>query len=78
MLGVLGKVPAFDKFFKQGLGVSTFGNRALSKIADFYLANMETIDRHRRPTIDFKSGQPTNRRYTRAKALTVNNLTVLV
>jgi hypothetical protein len=27
------------------------------------------IDRHRTPTLDFDTGMPTNRRYTRAKVI---------
>ena len=69
MLGVFGNVPAFDTYFKRGFGVSTFGKQALEKIARFYEANKSAIDRYRPATIDFVTGQPTHRLYTRAKVI---------
>lgn len=69
MLGTMGCVPAFDTYFKAGLGVSTFGRRALQKVADFYRANAAVIDAHQERTLDFNTGQPTERRYTRAKVI---------
>lgn len=69
MLGVFGNVPAFDSAFKLGFGVSTFGRAALGKIQQFYTENQEVIEKHRVPTIDFFSGKPTDRHYTRAKVI---------
>jgi hypothetical protein len=70
MLGVLGCVPAFDTNFKRGFrGASTFGLVSLRRIAEFYESNAELIDRHRLPTMDFETGQPTARLYTRAKVI---------
>jgi len=69
MLGVFGNVPAFDTFFMRGFRVSTFGILALGKIHKFYAENQEVIDEHRIPTIDFVTGKPTNRLYTRAKVI---------
>lgn len=69
MLGVFGNVPAFDTNFKMGFGVSTFGPKALRKIGDFYQDNRVVIDKHRAPTLEFVSGEPTSRRYTRAKVI---------
>jgi hypothetical protein len=69
MLAVFANIPAFDNFFKNGLGVSTFGAKALEKVARFYDANSELVDRYRVPTLDFATGQPTHRRYTRAKVI---------
>lgn len=45
MLGTFGAVPAFDAYFKRGLGVTTFGPKALRKIGEFYDANAEVIER---------------------------------
>jgi hypothetical protein len=39
------------------------------RLGRFYGANRELIDRHRTPTLDFDTGMPTNRRYTRAKVI---------
>lgn len=72
MLGVFGCVPAFDTYFKRGLGASTFGRKSLRKVRDFYLENAETVDSYRVPTLDFLSGRSTGRRYTRAKVIDMN------
>jgi len=69
MLGVFGCVPAFDTYFTGGFGVSTFGAKALNKVADFYQDHAELIDACRVPTIDFVTGEPTSRLYTRAKVI---------
>jgi hypothetical protein len=35
LLGTMGCIPAFDTYFKKGFGDSTFGPKALCKIAAF-------------------------------------------
>lgn len=67
MLGVFGCVPAFDTYFKKGFAVSTFSTGSLRLVGEFYRANAPTIDALREPTLDFTTGQPTTRLYTRAK-----------
>jgi len=69
MLGVFGNVPAFDTFFKNGFGVSTFGPKSLSKIGQFYRDHEEIIEKYRINTLDFLSGTPTERKYSRAKVI---------
>ncbi len=69
MLGVFGSVPAFDTYFTRGFGVSTFGAKALRKIGNFYADNAEIIEKWRVTTLGFLSGEPTDRRYTRAKVI---------
>jgi hypothetical protein len=69
MLGTMGCVPAFDTYFKIGFGCSTFGSKALRRIAQFYRDHSEVIERHREPTLEFDTGEPTVRRYTRAKVI---------
>ena len=69
MLGVFGNVPAFDTNFRRGIGVSTFGKSALNKVARFYEGNQTIIEEYRIPTLDFSTGEPTQRRYTRAKVI---------
>ena len=69
MLGIFGNVPAFDSFFKKGFGVSIFGSYALEKISAFYQEHNSVIESSRLATIDFLTGQPTNRLYTRAKVI---------
>lgn len=69
MLGVFGCVPAFDTYFKKGFGVSTFSKGSLRLVGDFYRSNASVIDQLRQPTLDFMTGQPTTRLYTRAKVV---------
>jgi hypothetical protein len=69
MLGVFGCVPAFDTYFKKGSGLSLYGYGALRRVARFYRENAEVIDRYRVPTLDFDTGRPTSRSYTRAKVI---------
>jgi hypothetical protein len=69
MLGVFGSVPAFDTNFKRGFGIATFGPKALRKIGDFFHAHAHAITRYRVPTLDFVSGEPTQRVYSHAKII---------
>lgn len=69
MLGVFGCVPAFDTYFKKGFGASTFGDKALRKVGDFYADHADVIDKHRVPTLSFETGLDTEWRYTRAKVI---------
>ncbi len=69
MLGIFGNVPAFDSLFKKGFGVSTFGKYSLEKVSTFYQEHSSVIESSRLATIDFLTGQPTNRLYTRAKVI---------
>lgn len=69
MLGVFGSVPAFDSYFRAGFGVTNFGVKALRKIRDFYDRNTDFLDKSRPYTLDFVTGKPTERLYTRAKVI---------
>lgn len=69
MLGVFGNVPAFDTNFMRGFEVSMFGPKALRKIGAFYEVNRMVIEGNRTPTLNFVSGEPTSRKYTRAKVI---------
>jgi hypothetical protein len=69
MLGVFGCVPALDNRFRKSFGVWTLGRMSLRKIASFYAQNAEIIEAHRVLTIDFATGAPTKRRYSRAKVI---------
>jgi hypothetical protein len=69
MLGVFGSVPAFDTNFRRGCRVATFGPSALRKIGAFYQDHAEVINAYRVPTLDFVSGERTQRSYTRAKVI---------
>jgi hypothetical protein len=69
MLGVFGCVPAFDRYFRVGLGLWKFGPKSLLRIRSFYEEHADAIDSHLEPTLDFDTGQPTERLYTRAKVI---------
>lgn len=69
MLGVYGNVPAFDNYLVSGLGIRWSGTRSLRKIAAFYHAHQGALDTIDIATIDFLSGQPTHRRYPKAKVV---------
>lgn len=69
MLGVFGCVPAFDTYFKNGSGLSTFGQGALRRVERFYREHAEIIERYRVPTLAFAAGGTTTRNYTRAKVV---------
>jgi hypothetical protein len=69
MLGVFANVPAFDSYFKTGFKVSTFSKSSLEKIGHFYNANASVIEKYRVKTLDFNTGAPTQRLYSRAKVI---------
>jgi len=69
LLGIYGSVPAFDSYFKRGIGVASFGPKALRSVSRFYSEFADVIEEHREATIDFKTGLPTTRLYTRAKVI---------
>jgi hypothetical protein len=69
MLGTMGCVPAFDRNFKKGFGVATFGRKSLRKIGQYCRDNAQVIEAHREATLQFETGLPTERRYTRAKVI---------
>jgi len=69
MLGVFGNIPAFDTNFRRGFAASTFGPKSFRRIGEFYQEHAEVIESHRIPTLDFATGKPTHRRYSRAKVI---------
>jgi hypothetical protein len=69
MLGVFGNIPAFDTYFRAGFRAATFGPKAFRRLGEFYREHTDVIERHRIPTLDFRTGQPTRRRYSRAKVI---------
>jgi len=69
LLGVFGCVPAFDTYFNKGFGVATLNRKALLRVGATYQDHAEEFDRNRPHTLDFSSGTPTERLYTRAKVI---------
>jgi hypothetical protein len=69
MLGVFGSVPAFDTNFQNGSGRRSLGRASLLWLSEFYQSHSREIDRYRVYTLDFGTGNPTSRRYSRAKVI---------
>jgi hypothetical protein len=69
MLGVFGSVPAFDQFFRRGLGVPSISHRSLEKVGAYYDEHAQAIESHRVPTLAFETGEPSARRYPSAKVI---------
>ena len=69
LLGVFGNVPAFDTYFKAGMGTYSFGRKSLRRIAEFYRANRSELDQYQIRTLDFATGQETDRVYPMAKLI---------
>lgn len=68
MLGVFGCVPAFDRYFRKGSGLTKFREQALLEIREYYRENKDVIDSCRSNTIDFE-GRALERKYTQAKVV---------
>lgn len=69
MLGVFGIVPAFDQYFKNGMGITTFNEKTLLALHNFYECNRAEIDSINIKTLEFGSGTETTRVYTKAKLI---------
>ena len=69
LLGTMGSVPAFDTNFRIGFDGATFCRKSLRRVHEFYNEHAEVVDAHRERTLDFDTGVPTERRYTRAKVI---------
>ncbi|MFA5917478.1 MAG: hypothetical protein WC850_04590 [Candidatus Gracilibacteria bacterium] len=69
MLGIFGNIPAFDRFFKNGMKINSVNRKNLYKIKDFYLENKTNIDSLKIRTLDFNTGKNTNIFYTKAKII---------
>lgn len=69
MLGVFGCVPAYDRYFRVGFNVSTFGPKSLKAIKSFYDDHLSLIESYRIPTIDFETGRESGLKYTAAKVI---------
>jgi hypothetical protein len=69
MLGVFGCVPAFDTYFKRGLGVWALGAKSLQQVGAYYTQNRDLIEKYRIPTLEFETGELSHRRYTVAKVI---------
>jgi len=67
MLGIFGNVPAFDGLFRKGFDLHSFGRKALRSIGNYYAENKTQIDAIEIYTFDYETGEPTQRRYTKAK-----------
>jgi|SRR5579872_2579713 len=69
MLGVFGCVPAFDRYFRIGFGCHSLCKDALNRIGKSYERNRDKIDAYQIFTLDFITGDDTERQYTKAKII---------
>lgn len=71
MLGIFGNTPAFDSNFRKGFSMHSFNKKNLKKVADYYLEHQNIVDNASEniKTIDFITGRPIDRNYTRAKII---------
>lgn len=74
MLGVFGNIPAFDRYFRSGLGVNTLNHKSLRAVARFYREHQAIIDQHAIYTLDYgtpegEAPRYTHRRYPIAKLI---------
>jgi hypothetical protein len=69
MLGVFGRVPAFDRFFRLGFGGATLDRPTLTRIGDFYVANKTVLDAMTVRTLGFAAQGDTSRCYPLAKII---------
>ena len=68
MLGVFANIPAFDRNFKNGLGVNSVNEKSLEKLRGFYLEKKHEFDSIPKiHTLDFHNGKETDVFYTKAK-----------
>jgi hypothetical protein len=69
LLGVMGTVPAFDRYFRSGFSVSTFSKSSVKKVGRFYLDHREAVDSFDIPTLDFYTGNDTELKYPKNKII---------
>jgi hypothetical protein len=70
MLGVFGCVPAFDRYFKIGSGLTSFSEKSLQRIFEYHNENAVTVRGLRVNSLDF-FGNATRFRYSRAKIIDI-------
>jgi hypothetical protein len=70
MLGVFGCVPAFDRYFKIGSGLTSFSDKSLQRIYGYHNENATTVRELRVNSLDF-FGNETPFRYSQAKVIDI-------
>ena len=68
MLGIFGNVPAFDRYYRSGIGSFGLSKSSLNKIKTYFDEHHAAIKSLQIPTIDF-AGNKTEYRYTQAKVI---------
>lgn len=68
MLGIFGNVPAFDRYFRNGIDSYRLNQKSLEKIKKYFDQHRSVFESLRIPTIDFK-GENTDYLYTEAKII---------
>lgn len=67
MLGVFGNIPAFDRYFRTGLGIHTLNRKSLRTIAGFYREHQALIDQQEIYTLDYAASESEAPHYTRRR-----------
>ena len=68
LLGVFGNTPAFDSYFKKGMGCTQFDERSLSRVSR-YLEKYRDIVEGARVSVRGFDGAPNKFRYSQAKVI---------
>ena len=68
MLGIFGNVPAFDRYYRSGIGSFRLNEQSLKRIKTYFDEHHAKIKSLQVPTIDF-AGNETQYRYTQAKVI---------
>jgi hypothetical protein len=69
LLGVFGCVPAYDTDFRRGFRTASLGKRSLMRMRKFCDEHAREIEVSRPRTLDFRTGEETERRYPVAKVV---------
>jgi len=68
LLGVFGNTPAFDSYFKKGLGCSQFDEKSLLRVSRYWDAYRDVVEGARVSVRGF-DGSPNKFRYSQAKVI---------
>jgi len=68
LLGVFGNTPAFDTYFRSGMGCQSFNEKSLNRVRSYFDKHRDAIEEARDPVCDF-DGTPNKFRYTQAKVI---------
>jgi hypothetical protein len=71
MMAVFGNVPAFDRFFRIGLGLNSCSEKNLLTLREFYDMHRLSFESANIHTFDVATGKPTTRLYPKARLMDI-------